>query len=117
MTPTSPSDEYPAEFDFLKPGPTVEEAIQANLEDFLEKRRASGDARPCGPHSLLPIYCGLFGIEKGELKEESFVSRVRRSGLGGSWEGPQSSQKTRAAVKGEGSKAGVAEKDKGGKKK
>ncbi|KXH66659.1 hypothetical protein CSAL01_09383 [Colletotrichum salicis] len=42
-------------------GLTVEEAIETVMNGFLDKRRASGDARPCGPHDLDPIYAALFG--------------------------------------------------------
>ena len=34
----------------------IEEAIKSSLVNFFEKRRASGDSRPCGPHDLAPIY-------------------------------------------------------------
>lgn len=60
---------------------TIEQAIKYCLRNFFEKRRASGDARPCGPHDLGPIYCAVFGIAKAELKDEKFLSRMRRSGL------------------------------------
>ena len=60
----------------------LEEAIQNRLANFFEKRRASGDSRPCGPHDMIPIYLSIFGIGKEELKDERFLSRVRRSGLG-----------------------------------
>ena len=63
---------------------TLEEAIHGRLADFFDKRRASGDARPCGPHDMFPIYASFFGIEKEELKDELFVARLRRSGLGDS---------------------------------
>jgi hypothetical protein len=60
---------------------TVEEAIKRCLENFFEKRRASGDARPCGPHDIGPIYLAVLGISKEELKDERFLSRLRRAGL------------------------------------
>jgi hypothetical protein len=60
---------------------TIEEAIKGCLENFFEKRRASGDARPCGPHDMGPIYLAVFGISKAELKDEKFLSRLRRAGL------------------------------------
>lgn len=60
---------------------TIEQAIKDCLRNFFEKRRASGDARPCGPHDLGPIYCAVFGIAKTELKDEKFLGRLRRSGL------------------------------------
>ena len=61
---------------------TLEEAIHDRLTNFFDKRRASGDARPCGPHDMFPIYASIFGIEKAELKDEHFLGRLRRSGLG-----------------------------------
>lgn len=61
---------------------TVEEFIKTQLENFFEKRRASGDARPCGPHDLAPIYERAFGIERAAMKDERFLARLRRSGLG-----------------------------------
>jgi len=60
---------------------TIEEAIKGCLENFFEKRRASGDARPCGPHDMGPIYLAVFGVSKEELKDERFLSRLRRAGL------------------------------------
>lgn len=68
----------------VTPGTSVEQAIANNLENFFEKRRASGDCRPCGPHDMVPVYLSCFGIEKAEIEDEKFVSRVRRSGLSGS---------------------------------
>lgn len=59
----------------------VEEAIKTCLCNFFVKRRASGDARPCGPHDMGPIYLAVFGIAKQELKDEKFLSRLRRAGL------------------------------------
>ncbi|KFZ03163.1 hypothetical protein V502_11179 [Pseudogymnoascus sp. VKM F-4520 (FW-2644)] len=66
---------------------TIEEAITSCLRNFFAKRRASGDARPCGPHDMAPIYKAVFGITRDELKNEKFLGRLRRTGLG------QSSQK------------------------
>lgn len=60
---------------------TVEEAIHASLKGFFEKRKASGDARPCGPHGMAPIYEEIFGIPREELQDERFLSRLRRQGL------------------------------------
>jgi len=60
---------------------TIEEAIKSCLQNFFEKRRASGDARPCGPHDMGPIYLAVFGVAKDELKDEKFLSRLRRAGL------------------------------------
>lgn len=60
---------------------TIEEAIKSCLQNFFEKRRASGDARPCGPHDMGPIYTAVFGVTKEELKNEKFLSRLRRAGL------------------------------------
>ena len=61
---------------------TVEQAVQTKLADFFGKRKASGDARPCGPHDLVPVYTSVFGIGRNDLKEERFLSRMRRTGLG-----------------------------------
>lgn len=61
---------------------TVEDAIKFYLSSFLEKRKASGDSRPCGPHDLAPVYEFVFGISKEELSDEGFLRRVRRQGLG-----------------------------------
>ena len=61
---------------------TVEEVIHTRLSNFFNKRKACGDARPCGPHDMLPIYLSVFGIVKEELKDDRFLSRLRRSGLG-----------------------------------
>ncbi|OBT63326.1 hypothetical protein VE03_07203 [Pseudogymnoascus sp. 23342-1-I1] len=60
---------------------TVEDAITSCLQNFFA-RRASGDARPCGPHDMGPIYKAVFGIITEELKNEKFLSRLRRTGLG-----------------------------------
>ncbi|KAK7914315.1 hypothetical protein PG985_012018 [Apiospora marii] len=64
-----------------KPPDSVETAIQKAMANFFEKRKASGDARPCGPHDLAPIYEAAFGIEKEELQDVRFLSRMRRQGL------------------------------------
>ena len=64
-----------------EPGATIEQAIAHELEGFLDKREASGDFRPCGPHDLVPIYLRCFGIDKSEIEDERFVSRVRRHGI------------------------------------
>ena len=55
---------------------TVQDAIQACLKGFLEKRKASGDSRPCGPHDLGPVYGFVFGIRKEALLQEGFLGRV-----------------------------------------
>lgn len=61
---------------------TIEQLISSTLENFFEKRRASGDCRPCGPHDMVPVYLSCFGIDKADIADEKFVSRLRRSGLG-----------------------------------
>jgi hypothetical protein len=60
---------------------TIEEAIKERLAGFFDKRRASGDSRPCGPHDMAPIYGSVFGIRHSEMQDERFLSRLRRSGL------------------------------------
>ncbi|KAM7205746.1 hypothetical protein V8F20_002979 [Naviculisporaceae sp. PSN 640] len=61
---------------------TVEQAIQAKLSGFLDKRKASGDARPCGPHDMAIIYEEIFNIIKNEVEgDEKFLSRLRRCGV------------------------------------
>ncbi|KAI1324073.1 hypothetical protein F5Y16DRAFT_323916 [Xylariaceae sp. FL0255] len=60
---------------------SVEEVIQLRWQNFFEKRRASGDARPCGPHDLAPAYLRVFGVSVEELSDEKFLSRFRRMGL------------------------------------
>ena len=57
---------------------TVEEAIQRRMVSFYDKRKASGDFQPCGPHDMVPVYLSVFGIEKGELIDDKFLRRVRR---------------------------------------
>lgn len=59
----------------------VQETIEGCMASFFEKRRASGDSRPCGPHDMAPLYEAVFGIGKAELREEGFLGRLRRSGL------------------------------------
>jgi hypothetical protein len=60
------------------------EAIHDQLTNFFDKRKASGDARPYEPHDMVTIYGHIFGIQKEQLKDERFLGRLRRSGLGDS---------------------------------
>jgi hypothetical protein len=60
---------------------TIEAAIHATLGSFTDKREASGDYRPCGPHDMVPAFLSCFGIDKAEIADAKFVSRVARSGL------------------------------------
>lgn len=46
---------------------TVEQAISLRFRNFGEKRTASGDFRPCGPHDMVPVYMEVFGIEPEDL--------------------------------------------------
>ena len=91
--------------------PTIEEAIHHRLSDFLDKRKASGDARPCGPHDMVPIYSEVLGISKEEIKDERFLSRLRRSGIG------DVCAKDECAVKEEGGGSGKRRQQKGKKDK
>ncbi|KAI4182354.1 MAG: hypothetical protein L6R41_006024 [Letrouitia leprolyta] len=61
---------------------TIQDALHQDLEILSEKRRASGDARPCGPHDMFPVCCGVFGVKKEELKDEKFLARLGRTRLG-----------------------------------
>jgi hypothetical protein len=65
----------------LSQGQSFETAAQALLSNFIDKRRASGDARPCGPHHLAPIYARFFGINMDELKDAKFLCRLSRAGV------------------------------------
>ena len=60
---------------------SIEHMIHKDLTSFFNKRRASGDARRCGPHDLLPIFLKIFEIEKIDLTCEKFRGRLKRSGL------------------------------------
>lgn len=60
---------------------TFDEVVKALLQSFVDKRRASGDARPCGPHHLGPMYASLFGIDLKDIGDEKFLSRLRRAGI------------------------------------
>lgn len=65
----------------LPKGTTIEEALYNRLANFLDKRKASGDARPCGPHGMVPVYGSIFVILKEKLEDERFLARFTRSGL------------------------------------
>ena len=62
---------------------TVERALHYKLANFIDKRKAIGTARPCGPHDIVPVYSSIFGITEG-LGDERFLRPLRRSGLGDS---------------------------------
>lgn len=61
-------------------GQPFDTAVRALFNNHLDKRRASGDARPCGPHDLAPRYEALF-VKEIEEEKTSFLSRLRRNGL------------------------------------
>ena len=61
---------------------TVEKLIDTQLSNFLSKRKVSSDARPCGPHDMLPVSLSVFSVGKEEFKDDRFLSRLRKSGLG-----------------------------------
>ncbi|KAL9628139.1 MAG: hypothetical protein Q9204_006084 [Flavoplaca sp. TL-2023a] len=63
------------------PTTTMQDTIHRRLANFLDKRKASGDSRPCGPHDMLPIYLDVFKLQRGDLKKKKFLGRLRRSGL------------------------------------
>lgn len=54
MSPTKPSKNY--DESKTSKAVTVEEDVYDRLSNFLDKRKASGNARPCGPHDMVPIY-------------------------------------------------------------
>jgi hypothetical protein len=83
---------------------TIKEAIHSRLSDFFDKRKAGGDARPCGPHDMVPIYGSVFGIRIEELKDERFLSRLRKSGLGDSQCRGESMSEGKAAANDDGKK-------------
>ncbi|KAL8963938.1 MAG: hypothetical protein Q9183_004831 [Haloplaca sp. 2 TL-2023] len=66
---------------------SIQDTIHQRLANFFDKRKASGDSRPCGPHDMLPIYLDVFEVQKQDLKDEKFLGRLRRSGLGDSAKG------------------------------
>lgn len=57
---------------------TVEQAICSQFQKFGEKRSASGDFRPCGPHDMVPVYMEVFGIEPEDLHGVSSKQIHRR---------------------------------------
>ncbi|KAI1780682.1 putative C6 transcription factor [Hypoxylon cercidicola] len=61
--------------------PQTVEMLHAKFAKFLDKRRASGDSRPCGPHGMAPIYESVFGVSRTGLGDENFLRRLRKSGL------------------------------------
>lgn len=65
----------------LVQGQSFEGALRIVLHEFTEKRRASGDARPCGPHHLAPLYAALFGVQLEEMRADKFLVRLRRQGV------------------------------------
>ena len=80
IRPQYPNSDY--EEPHTPEGKTIEEAIYDTMTNFLDKRKASGDARPCGPHDMVPVYGSIFGIPKEKLEDERFLARLKRSGLG-----------------------------------
>jgi hypothetical protein len=60
---------------------TVEQAIHNALAGFFDKRKASGDARPCGPHTLAPVYLDVFGLSRSDIQDVRFLARLRRQGV------------------------------------
>lgn len=60
---------------------TLGDAITAHFSNFLAKREASADFRPCTAHDLAPAYMTCLGLTKAELEDECFLSRLRRQGL------------------------------------
>ena len=83
---------------------TVEEVIHTRLSNFFNKRKASGDARPCGPHDILPIYLSVFKVCKEGLEDNRFLGRLRRSGLGDHRAAEGNRAEDRSIMRGKGNK-------------
>lgn len=71
---STPSDE-----NSVAPSPkiltaSIQDTIHQRLANFFDKRKASGDSRPCGPHDMLPIYLEVFKLQKEDLKDEKFLA-------------------------------------------
>lgn len=62
-------------------GHTFDTAVRVLLNNFIDKRRASGDTRPCGPHHLAPMFASLFGIRIEEVKDVKFLDQLRRADI------------------------------------
>ncbi|KAL8668468.1 MAG: hypothetical protein Q9168_006904 [Polycauliona sp. 1 TL-2023] len=82
VEPSNVGEESTAPSPNLPPTISIEDAIYQRFGGFLDKRRTSGDPRPCGPHDMLPVYLDIFKLRKEDLKDEKFLGRLRRSGLG-----------------------------------
>jgi hypothetical protein len=63
---------------------TLAAAIESFLAQLVQKRVASGDFRPCAAHDLAPLFESLLGVTKEDIKNERFLARLARSGLGDS---------------------------------
>lgn len=63
------------------PNKSFDDCMTVLLVGFLDKRKASGDARPCGPHHLAPLLASLFGIDLEEVQHENFLRRMKRDRL------------------------------------
>jgi hypothetical protein len=51
---------------------TLDGVVRALLMSFLEKRRASGDSRPCKPHHLAPMFAALLGLIYRRFERKGF---------------------------------------------
>ena len=51
---------------------TVDQALHYELAKFLEKRKDSGDTRPCGPQDMVSISSSTLQKAKQGLKDEGF---------------------------------------------
>lgn len=58
---------------------TLEALIQATLEE--RQQTTITHIFPCGPHDMVPVYLSCFSIDKAEITDTKFVSRVARCGL------------------------------------
>ena len=77
----SPSEATRVKSATTSDGKTTEEEMTSQFESFFNKRSASGDFRPRGPHDMVPIFLEVFGLDLSDIKDEKFLGRLRRSGL------------------------------------
>ena len=63
--------------------------------------KASGDAKPCGPHDMAPVYEKVLGIDRAKLEGENLWSLVRRLGLSYLADWKQGAKRKKVYIKGD----------------